>query len=411
MLDILRVNKLYKKENIKRGIIILLYFFFMSDNTVLFATNANPLFPRIAQFFVYILGICFLLSFINGKKINSLELIFMGVVLCNIILTCLIRSDFSTGSYIYLIFLFLAAYIFTEIIKFDEFVYLYDNLIYFFSLISLIGVILYSISPVIITHFPKLSSQSYDYYNIGIWITPTDFDYEFRNYGIFREPGVFQAYLIIGLLFQLFVLKTNLNRFFLYTIVLLTTKSTTGYILYGLLIITYVLSSKTRVIYKILLIIVCTVVVTIICLYEFSRVENSYSVFGKFNLENMSFLTRLITVIADFEIFKNNIAFGAGITQQYNQMPIITKKLFDIESKIDTNTIVQQFASFGIFYGIVWNYSIVKFSMCISKKIIEIFLIYFIFLLLLLNENFEYSILIYIFFFYGIKNRYLKIHN
>ena len=94
MLDILRVNKLYKKENIKRGIIILLYFFFMSDNTVLFATNANPLFPRIAQFFVYILGIWFLLSFINGKKINSLELIFMGVVLCNIILTCLIRSDF-----------------------------------------------------------------------------------------------------------------------------------------------------------------------------------------------------------------------------------------------------------------------------------------------------------------------------
>lgn len=139
-----------------------------------------------------------------------------------------------------------------SIIPLEKFKEKYINIIVLFAFISLFFYICSLIIPSIAQLFPVIhggDGASVDYYNAYIYVFMKskgyqDFVLSKRNSGICWEPGCYQAFLNIGLLFLLDKeKKVKQNNFYLKFIILIitiiTTISTTGYILMFLILIVY----------------------------------------------------------------------------------------------------------------------------------------------------------------------------
>lgn len=126
----------------------------------------------------------------------------------------------------------------------------YINVIVFFAAVSLVGYAIGLFRPTFALNFPvTIGDASVDYYNAGIYVFMRAKGYGSlvlmnRNAGICWEPGCYQAFLNIALLFLLNEQKKKPQRlfslkFFLLLITILTTVSTTGFFILGLLMILF----------------------------------------------------------------------------------------------------------------------------------------------------------------------------
>ena len=392
-------------KTLKNYIIVLMYVVFMSGNTILFATNGNKLF-----IFFSLLCECLLGSLLFVYILYKVNLKFQrGFILCfsllvgNVLFTWFYNFDFSSFGYVYYIVVFSAGYLITEWMTYRDFFLIYDRVIYFLSIVSLFFTGLYYIAPTIITYFPITSNaHNIDFYNLLLWVTPTDFVYEFRNYGCFREPGVFQVYIILALMFHFSEHKINAKKFIVYSITLITTKSTTGYILYALLLSSYFFKKRIRLVKRIFLFVVFLGAGGGVVFYELNK--SGYSVFQKFALTNISFMTRLSNIVVNYHIFLQSPLFGVGVTSQMDLHHLLPRQLFNINTGgVDTNTFLSFFATFGVVYGVLSLIGTYKMVALIAKNKIDKFLYFLIMFLALITENFRYSIFFYILFWYGIN--------
>jgi len=395
--------KLYKI--LESYIIVVMYVIFMSSNTVLFSTNGNKLFIFFSLLCECLLGsllfiyILYKVNFKFEKKIWFYFFLLVG----NVLFTWLYNWDFSSFGYVYYILVFSGGYLITEWMNYREFFIVYDKVVYFLSIVSLFFTILYYIAPTIITYFPITSNaHNIDFYNLLLWVTPTDFKYEFRNYGCFREPGVFQVYIMLALMFHFSKHKINIKKIIVYSITLITTKSTTGYILYVLLLGSYFFKKQISLVKRVLLFIVFLSAVGGVVVYELNK--SGYSVFQKFALTNISFMTRLSNIVVNYHIFLKSPLFGVGITSQMDLHHLLPQQLFNINTEgVDTNTFFSLFATFGVVYGMLSLIGTYKMVTLIAKSKIDKLLYFLIMFLALITENFRYSIFFYVLFWYGIN--------
>lgn len=112
---------------------------------------------------------------------------------------------------------------------------------------SLIAFLLTTIRLGIITHLPTFSSSN----NVNCYFWGLSFSYvpgEYyiaRNLGIFWEPGAFQTYIILALLYELFIGGGVLPRI-VYTVTILTTLSSTGFVCLLLIWIIYGFTTNNK---------------------------------------------------------------------------------------------------------------------------------------------------------------------
>lgn len=125
----------------------------------------------------------------------------------------------------------LLGYIISEKYTLNRFFYYLDKVIFVFSVLSLIGVFIYTFVPGIVISLP-----SYNYYQTT---HKTAFIFNIltngpngvlkRNAGIAWEPGAFQFLANLGLYSYLYTnKKTNLFKIAIYSAAVITTKSTSG---------------------------------------------------------------------------------------------------------------------------------------------------------------------------------------
>ena len=165
-----------------------------------------------------------------------------------------------------LIFFFTSAFI-IYYLKLN-FLTIYVKILYYTTLISFVFFFTYLFSPSIITGFadamPALFTKtSMIYRDTYKQVNPIiyNFDHNFykgRNNGPFWEPTVFASLLLVGQIFNLLLNKAIFNKTgVVFTIGILTTQSTTVFIAYFIFITSYfLLNSKFKIAYKIILLIV-----------------------------------------------------------------------------------------------------------------------------------------------------------
>lgn len=414
--DTLKV-RVRSKINLRNlGILLLvLNFIVISDDTTLFGNNIDERF--ITFKYIYIIGTAVVLFFsacLKGtiKRNSQIVVPMMLFTLC-IGLSMLVNNDFRFG-YIYKLALII--YGVSIALNFDIklIAYFFHKIVLFLAAISLLGFLIHLTIPSVLTRLPIITNRANNsFYTIYVYNALT-YSYRnvIRNYGIFREPGVYQMYLIMAVLFQTYVLNDRkvLNYIILFGTIF-TTLSTTGYIA---MLVCFILILKKRDLLnnnkKFVFLAIGIFVVAYLFLntdlLSFSETGVT-SVFGKlFDSQRRTTVSRFASIVVNLKMFAQNPIFGIGLTRIDNQFPEYTYSLFGVYTPHNTNTIFIQFAAHGFIYGCIWVYAFYRASKQISLN--NYLYVFLVLMILFFTENLTYSGFASLFLAYGFLNRKYK---
>lgn len=210
-----------------------------------------------------------------------------------------------------------------------------------------------------------------------------------RNSGMFWEPGAFSGYLILTLLF--IVLKNRKFQIGPYKkeiiwvfVAILTTMSTTGFIILGVIIIIHSLQNYR---FGKLIFFPASIIIIYYSYHSFTfmkdKIEYQYSLVKKMNEDDIS-STRMGAFYMDLKYIKSQPIIGNGLhlKTRFRFHPKITG---DIGHGNGMSNFV---ASWGIPFFIFWLVCVLKFALKVSRSLLTSFAILFIIILLLQGEQF-----------------------
>jgi len=322
---------------------------------------------------------------IKERKIISI-LKMKGFWLCAgifslILIFCFIKNDFQLYTFSIMLcfyYVFFALNVFTL----DDFYRIFSNIMFLLSIFSLFT--LFVLRPLLFNSGILTRYISVIYNAAGLplfdflfsYVVPLQ--YYIRNFGLFREPGVYQIFLNIALIYEVLLNKDKkryLNILFL-TITILSTFSTPGFAVCGLIFFIQFVKVFTKFdllrkwkLLKAILVCFLFIFITIYLLANvFQPIKDTIvEMWVKFLTHNMSTDQRMNSILSNVNLFIKN--------------PIIGSRFLDVlVINGDTiNSSVSLVAHFGILVGILLVSLQVKFSKIITDnfwiKIIVIILL------------------------------------
>lgn len=278
-----------------------------------------------------------------------------------------------------------------------KFITCYNKVILFLAVTSLIVWIMLNINSGWVQKFDIIHDYAYSrYYDIYIYAVPYNAaagSGTIRNYSIFWEPGAYQLFLNISIFFDLIYSKKTLNPAIIIKIIaLLTTFSTTGYIILGLIMVIKYLNLK-KIREKLLFFIIG------ITMFFGLFWQNFLDKFSTTGDSYMSYSRRSYDVFFDLKVWCGSpfsFLFGVGIKEYQNRFGAL---LYDW---MGSHIVIASSSSNGLtsllsMYGIIGFMIIIFFYTCCICKfknnidIMAIFATLMIFMISVATENFLFS--------------------
>ena len=380
----------------------------VSNDTLFFGTNSIHFFQALPRYGSILL--CVYLFFKPRIRFFSpWYYLFFLCLFVPYVLSSLLRESTFTLFGIYFFYILVGYFVATRI-DFKNFVSCFENVIFVLCVFSIIGEIIAYLLPGLLQIVPKVYNVS-DYpfakllfCNINIGVNDSVF---IRNGGIFWEPGVFQIYINIALMMDLFYLKrTSVRRVLVYTLALLFTFSTSGYICFFLVLLLYAFQSKKNVASKGSSFIIKTMVVfflflSVCILFSSQTIYNQ--IFGKLgDFQNGSFLARFNSIVADYYMAKSSPFIGVGMAKVDELTTYYARTILGVYAGSNSNGVFYQFAAYGIIFGFVYLLGLISFVRNFKLTKMSTIILSLIFLLLFFGERLQ-SWFPYIFMFYGLE--------
>ncbi len=416
-----------KKVDILVFVILLL----TSQSTIFFGTNNNNLYIRIGELITIV---CFAYLLVKaGGKVRSIDWIKTTVLIIPIVFSMILNNDFQFN-HVWAILAIIGALLFSYYATLTQFAKSLSKCVSILSIISLLIMVLSLSIPAVLRFVPKtINLSNYSYYNFILGVVPVDYSTDiYRNYGIFREPGVFQFYICLAALFEIcYQQSINKKRIIIFAITLLTTFSTTGYIS-AILILALMLfeDHKIKKVYKYLLILFVIIITTylVFCTNIMdSSATDSYSVFGKLHgikeifskghILNSSLVMRVGSILVNANLFINNWMFGLALNNLYDLYIPTSNALLGVPLRYPIDGYLLQFAKYGIVFGAILTYGYLKLSKRLAsrlskqltnRKIVTVIVLLF-FILQLMTENYSNDVILYLLMWYGLKSIYERL--
>ena len=396
------------KGKLKNSFLILVFFILILGTDTVSIPLSNSVLSGISSVICLILFV-----WIKPYKYNEYDLNVLFLLILFTLLSQIKNLELSFA-YEMLIFYWLGAYAFVTYFNHSLFSKLYVNFMIFISCISLLSYISGLLNLSWINFFPLNETESH---NVMILTSvPVTLYGRLRNYGPFWEPGVYQAYLNYALILCLFKeIKINWTKVLVLVLTIITTLSTTGFIVTLLIFFSYFYSKRkinSRYILALIVFGILIYFVTDSVLFQ-EMVWNKVSTWE----ESRSTQTRFEDVKIYSSIFIEHPLFGDGLIHAhelskiaYSKDPMyITAEGTSFEGA--TTTLMRQFASLGFVVGLVQLFLVWRYSIFLStnKFIRIVFLV--VFEILLNTECLIYSLMFNTIFFYGVskQERYKKI--
>jgi hypothetical protein len=308
--------------------------------------------------------------------------------------------------FLYNILLILTAITYSTCVSKEIFFSSYKKLFYVIAFFSIVVYFLNIISPSLTNGLPVFyNSEGMSFRFAGLAMI---FDnLQMRNFGIFREPGVYMIYLNIALFCELFSERPSSKRMMVYLVAILTTISTAGVIIASLIIAFSLFFSRK---YKLLFVLVP---VFFLVYYSLQFMPNlSLLLFGKLQDPTGSTYARLASLTVPIDIWKDYI-FGAGPDLYDKLFPIYSNSRYGlpIDSKISTNTLLKFLAVYGPFVFGFMTYFLYKFTHLVTTRRIVNLFFFIVLLISISNEDLRDSIFFYLFIAYGIQYSSIRRRN
>jgi hypothetical protein len=276
-----------------------------------------------------------------------------------------------------------------------------DAFLNFFLFLSTISLLIYLIVNLynVDLYFMKIENVNGVVYNVGLFYVYLDGFLQFRNVGVFWEPGIYASFLMLALCLELyFYNNTRKKRVLILLITLLTTFSSAAVILFCFYILLTIAKNGVQFsIRKIFIIALGASVLSLICYYLYLSADNlgvnPFRVFEKLLNPEDTEGDRFTSPFNSLEVFSLSPFFGWGLSEGLTQyLSISTISL--------TATSFYYLAVFGIF-GLV--YSLLLFLAILMLKgmnFLSKILIIIVTFIILNKEPHIYFTISYIFLFY-----------
>lgn len=393
MIDFGKKNVLY---------FIVFVFIYCTDTFIVFA-NTNTLVKIIFQ---ALLGVVTIYIASKTKKYTLTTFLFFLVSASCVLCTMIIKQDSSNGNFIKIILLAIGMIV-ANGINFESFRKAFSDIISVFCAYSLVVFALsffindYGPLPVIknVSNtrvvFAGLSNISLSY---GVN----------RNFGPFWEPGVYSIYLSLAALFCLIDNQKLTKRVLLLMVGVITTLSTSGYVMIFLLILYYLFgnSKKIRDVKKnwMRYVVASALIISFLSLISYNDVLNHilFSKLNKNNFEYTSTIARTASIYGNIDIWLKNPFFGIGPTrlQEYYNQYLFSQGFLE---NSNTNGLLMVFSMYGTIFGLCVVLGIVKLALSLDETIIGKIVILALFICMFISEPLTTSCMFNIILFYGLN--------
>lgn len=361
-----------------------------------------------------------LLIMCRNIKISLSTLIGGMLLILLVLITMSLSSDYIQGYYKIIISIAIGIII-SNIVKYDVFIENYISIIVFLAAYSLIvtyiiRIVTFSLPAEI---FPRFSnSADLELIDARFSVVVDRFNY-YRNFGIYREPGVYQVFLNLALSFELFSVKRKVSfiNFAILSSTIISTFSTPGVIVLFLLIIIYVTQHHQKQIYvklnrrKIIFIGVAFATLMIGLYYSNADFRNLFqTTFNKLTNKESSFSIRVIAVVANLVAWANSPIFGNGLTKGLLELSLgfLEKNKF-YSTTHNTSTTGAMLNVFGLVFTFIHTTLLFRAITVRQSNTIVKLLIMIAILMSINTQLLIYNELIYIFAIYGSKNTIISI--
>ena len=381
---------------------IIVYF---SNDTLLFGTNESRI-----MFWIHIgvLGILGLYLFLTSKVMDRRHLLLLLFFAVLILLSLIANLDLSI-KYIYEIIVITISLLLIKRMMVRQFSRCFCAIFEFLSFFSILMFIIILTIPGFVSFLPSITNESGIVYKNALFCVIEGIGESGipHMYGIFREPGVFAVFIAVAFLLEiLFADEISYRRIIIFSVALLITFSTAGYLLLLMLIVLLMVSvfRRSRVNkrdYKRFLVFVFIagfLAVAFIGFIGFSRINEV--VFNKLRVENSSFNSRVGSIFANIDIFLTNPFTGRGFTFVEKNFSIFAQS-HGYSKAHQTNTFLKILAVHGAVYFLVVAYSLLKFFVRNSKDVLSGIFGFLVFLIAFSNEDLMVNSLVYVIICYG----------
>lgn len=349
---------------------ILIYLLIISHGSVIYSEYELNYIPQ-----TLIITLCILIIMIRKIKFTKVNIIYACALIVLIIIIRLM-NDGGLGPKLFLdmISLYLITYTTYRYDK-ENFFNRFLNILLFISIISLIG---WSISKIDEYMLIKLLGKGYSFLGVrDNYFGRIFFVYQLgssRNLGIFYEPGVYQILLTCSIYYILFYKdrlciknKKATMSLIIFTITLLTTQSTTGYVGFIIIVAMYILNKsnnkeeiKLKKTFMIVAIIISVIVVGDYVMnneqsFWYLNIVEKLNETTANNLLNTNRISsgqaRLTTIMLSLQLFMQN-PLGVG----YSKFDQLEASLFSFDSATGGCILFKHLATSGIIIYIMTLY-------------------------------------------------------
>lgn len=342
------------------SVFIMLY---ISQETLIFGTNESQIYLYAQYAILFVLFIFMALSLNKGIQINKILVVIVLIFLS--LMSAIVNADLN-NKYFYEFFLLVFALIFTTKYSLKDFIESFSLIIYILAILSWVTYLISIFGMPVQSFFPIIVNKAGTrFYNLFIGVIPLNENWVnvYRNYGIFREPGVYQIFLNLALMFLLNRKQdgyfANKKKYFMAVIVLtltvISTLSTAGFFILALNFLIFILNNNkannlsnfSKFFISIIILIVIVFVV----------VGNDYineMIFSKLYSNNNSLLARVSSFRKNFIVFLRHPIFGAGLDGVKEEFANVSLEYYNNLELNNTNTILKELAVHGLFFIVLW---------------------------------------------------------
>ena len=181
---------------------------------------------------ILLLTLSVLIYLFNIKSLAKSQILNCLIILLFIMFSMVVNRSFASID-IRTVVIVISSYLVIQSLSYEDFLKKYTDCIMVIALFSIAAYFLYKVAPGAFGAFPRQLWRNHSVLFVNLWLSvvPVGMQDYFRNFGIFYEPGIFQFYLNIALLIELFSnKKINVFRVLVLTVAVITTLSTNGYI-------------------------------------------------------------------------------------------------------------------------------------------------------------------------------------
>ena len=372
----------------------------------------NNLMPRSLVITIWLLMIAMLLK--SKMRISKRQACIVVALAVIITISSIINHEELLLAAFYIFPLFVVLLL-QSALNYEDFKVYFVEIIYVLCIVSLIGFAVFTLIPQANSLFTVYGVKGKRFSNLILFVYRNNY----RNQGMFWEPGAFQTFINLAILYEIFADRINKKRLIVYIICIITTFSTTGYACTLLIIIIFLLGGNTHVNrnYKSTKhILIALLAISSIILFSFGDYlfsVSSNTIFGKliifFNRREYlaetgnqlsSASIRFFSIIKPIEVFFNKPIFGYGYSG-------LSEYLWQFTFGMNTCTFINYFAVYGVFYGLIMMVGFLRNARFVNKTgrgIISL-LVFITFFLITASEDYVNNSFFVLLVLYGYSYR------